>query len=294
MPHEYPAIAQDDEDTITYTGPYPVNQEHQLEGLLDAALKKFQEAAQQIAVSFIQDARTRQEYMRQIGEVPKVVRAEVSSGRVGLAEGVRFAQTMRNQIMMEARAATSATGLALAERHKKEGLTERYLLERYSAMQNVPGFKEMLPTQQKAYVQSIVAGQTPSVFDRLNQEQRARVYYAIIDASGRDSVDFTNFCLKFAAIGKVFSVMTALLAVYSVATAKDKGYEVNRQASGIGGSLLGGALAGMAVGSICGPGAPVCAFAVVAAGSLAGAEIMEKANELYQAELQEFLKWQIP
>ncbi|PAK13858.1 hypothetical protein [Burkholderia ubonensis] len=293
MPHEYPAIAQDDDDALTYTGSYPVNQEHQLEGLLEMALQKFQQTAQQIAVSFIQDARTRQEYMRQIEEIPKVVRAELSSGRVGLPEAVRFAQTIRNQIMKEARAATSATGLALAERHKKEGLTERYLLERYSAIQNVPGVKEMRPPEQKAYIQSIVDGRTPSVFDRLNQQQRARVFYSIIDASGRDSVDFTNFALKYAAIGKVFTAMTAILAVYSVATSKDKAYETNRQASAIGGSLLGGALAGMTVGSICGPGAPICAFAVVAAGSLAGAVTMEKANELYQAELQEFMKWQI-
>ncbi|GJH27478.1 hypothetical protein [Caballeronia novacaledonica] len=293
MPHEYPAIAQDDDDALTYTGPYPINQEHELDGLLEKALQKFQETAQQIAVSFIQDAKTRQEYMRQIGEIPKVVRAEVSSGRVGLAEGVRFAQTMRNQIMKEARAATSATGLAIAERHKKEGLSERYLLERYSAIQNVPGVKEMPRPQQKAYIKSIVDGRTPSVFDRLSQEQRARVYYSIIDAAGRDSVDFTNFCVKFAAAGKVFTAMTAILAVYGVSTSKDVVYEVNRQASDIGGSLLGGALAGMAIGSICGPGAPVCAFAVVAAGSLVGAEVMEKTNDLYQAELQEFMKWQI-
>ena len=293
MSHEYPAIAQDDEDTLHYAGTYPVNQQHQLDGLLDKALKQFQDAAQKIAVNFIQDAGTRQEYMRQIGEIPKLVRAEVSSGRVGLEEGVRFAQTMRNQIMMEARAATSATGLALAERHKREGLSERYLLERYSAIQNVPGVKEMPSPEQKAYIQSIVEGRRPSVFASLKQEQRARVYYAIIDSSGRDSVDFTNFCLKFAAVGKVFTAMTAILAVYNVATAGDKVYEVNRQASQIGGSLLGGALAGAAVGTICGPGAPVCAFVVVAAGGLAGGAIMEKANDLYQAELQEFMKWKI-
>jgi len=293
MAHEYPAIAQDDDDALHYAGPYPVNQQHQLDGLLDKALQQFQVAAQKIAVNFIQDAGTRKEYMRQIGEIPKVVRAEVSSGRVGLAEGVRFAQTLRNQIMMEARAATSATGLSIAERHKQEGLTERYLLERYSAIQNVPGVKEMLLPQQKAYIQSIADGRTPSVFDRLNAEERARVYYAIIDASGRDSVNFTNFCIKFAAIGKVFSAVTAMLAVYSVATANDKVYEANRQASIISGSLLGGALASLAVASLCGPGAPICAFAVVAAGGLAGAEVTEKANELYQAELQEFIKWQI-
>jgi hypothetical protein len=52
-------------------------------------------------------------------------------------------------------------------------------------------------------------------------------------------------------------------------------------------------LAGAAVASVCGPGAPVCAFVLVAAGGLAGANIADKGNETYQAELQEFMKWQI-
>ncbi|MBK5122070.1 hypothetical protein IQ288_19540 [Burkholderia sp. R-69980] len=99
MSHEYPAIAQDDDGALHYAGSFPVNQQHQLDGLLDKALQQFQATAQKIAVDFIHDARTRQEYMRQIGEIPKLVRGEVASGRVGLEEGVRFAQTVRNQVM---------------------------------------------------------------------------------------------------------------------------------------------------------------------------------------------------
>ncbi|KWC52917.1 hypothetical protein WL52_04370 [Burkholderia ubonensis] len=78
-----------------------MNQQHQLDGLLEKSLQQFEAAAQKIAVDFIQDAKFRQEYMRQIAEVPKLVRAEVAAGRVGLEEGVRFAQTLRNQIMKE-------------------------------------------------------------------------------------------------------------------------------------------------------------------------------------------------
>ncbi len=251
MSHEYPAIAQDDDGALHYAGSFPVNQQHQLDGLLDKALQQFQATAQKIAVDFIHDARTRQEYMRQIGEIPKLVRGEVASGRVGLEEGVRFAQTMRNQVMLEARAATSAGGLAVAERHKREGLTERYLLERYSVLQTNPAAKQMHADEFKAYVTDIVEGRRSSVFQRLTSEQRAKVYFAIIDASGRDSVKFTNFSIRLAAAGKVFTAMTAILAVYEVATAKDKVQEINRQGAIIGGSLLGGALAGAAVSSVC-------------------------------------------
>jgi hypothetical protein len=293
MPHEYPAIAQDDNDALSYYGPYPVNQQHKLESLLDKALKEFESSAQLIAASFIQDNATRKEYLRQISEIPKMVREEISAGHVGVEEGVRFAQLMRNQIMKETRAATSATGLAVAERHKKEGLSKRFLLERYSCVQNVDGFTKLQQAEQKAYVNEIVAGKRPSVYDRLNDEQRAKVFYGIIDASGRDSVEMTTKVRRWAVRGKVFVLMTSVLAIYSVATAEDKILEVNRQGAIIGGSLLGGLLADAAVASLCGPGAPVCAFALVLLGSMAGSMAAEQANDLYQEELQEFMKWQI-
>ncbi|WP_321817922.1 MULTISPECIES: hypothetical protein [unclassified Paraburkholderia] len=293
MPHEYPAIAQDDDDALTYTGPYPVNQQHKLDSLLEKALKEFESAAQYIAVSYIQDSSTRKEYLRQIGEIPKMVREEISAGHVGVEEGVRFAQMMRNQIMKETRAATSATGLAVAERYKKDGLTKRFLLERYSCMQNVEGFTKLKQAEQKAYVNEIVAGTRQSVYDTLTAEQRAKVFYGIIDASGRDSVQMTTKVRRWAVRGKVFLLMTSVLAIYSVATATDKVAEVNRQGAIIGGSLLGGVLADAAVASLCGPGAPVCAYALVVLGSMAGAIAAGSANDLYQEELQEYMKWQI-
>jgi hypothetical protein len=293
MPHQYPAIAQDDDDGLTYIGSYPVNQQHQLNSALDKSFQQFEAVAQKIAIDFIQDAQTRQEYLRQIKEVPKLVCAEVSAGRVGLEEAVRFAQTLRNQIMKEARAATSAGGLAVAERHKKQGLSERFLLERYSVLEVDPAAKSMNADALKTYVKEIAEGRRPSVFDGLSDEQRARIYYAIIDASGRDSVKYTQFSNRLAATGKVFTAMTAILVVYEVATAKDKVQEVNRQGAIFGGSLLGGALASAAVSSVCGPGAPICAFVLVAAGGFVGASLSEKGNDLYQEELREFMKWRI-
>ena len=61
--------------------------------------------------------------------------------------------------------------------------------------------------------------------------------------------------------------MTAILAVYEIAMAKNKVQEINRQGAIVGGSLLGGALGSAAVSLVCGPGAPVCAIVLVAAGA---------------------------
>jgi hypothetical protein len=272
---------------------YPVKQEHKLDGLLDKALTQFEGAAQKIAVDFIRDAAVRREYMRQIVEISKLVRSEVTSGRVGVAEGVRFAQTLLNQIMMETRAATSVGTLAIVERYKREGRSERFLLEKYSVQLTDASSKQMTTQELNAYVQSIVEGRAPSVFKRLTDEQRAKVYYSIIDAAGRDSVKYTAISKNLAVAGKVFTVMTAILAIYQISNTDDKVQETNRQGAIFGGSLLGGALGGAAASLVCGPGAPVCAFVFIAAGGLAGANLAEKGNDLYQAELQEFMKWKI-
>lgn len=293
MSHEYPAIAQGDDDTITFFGTYPVNQTHSLSGLLNAALQSFEASAQKIAIDSIQDNRARQEYIRHISEIPKLVRAEIDLGHVGLLEGVRFAQMLRNQVMQEARAATSAGGLAIAVRSKSTGRTQQYLLERYSVLITNQSGRSMHSDELEAYVDSIVEGRTESVFKNLTTEQRTQVYYNIIDAAGRDKASFSTASTALAAAGKVFCAMTAILAIYSVATANDKLREANRHAALVTGSLLGGALADMAVSSICGPGAPICAFVTIAVGSLAGSALTEKVNDMYQAELEEFAKWKI-
>jgi len=114
----------------------------------------------------------------------------------------------------------------------------------------------------------------------------------VLDAVGRDRAKFSNFCRQFATAGKVFTAMTAILSINSIATAKDRIREVNRQAAGMDGALLGGLLGG-AASVFCGPGQPICAFVFISVGGAIGTEIGERTNGWYQDELREFMKWQI-
>lgn len=61
----------------------------------------------------------------------------------------------------------------------------------------------------------------------------------------------------------------------------------------ISGGVAGGWLAGLAVAPLCGPGAPVCAIALVllgsAAGGIAGSVVADSLDE----EIEEFSKWKI-
>lgn len=61
--------------------------------------------------------------------------------------------------------------------------------------------------------------------------------------------------------------MTASIATYEILNAENKSKEAIKQGIGIGGAIAGGWLAGLGVSAICGPGAPVCAIAVVLVGS---------------------------
>ena len=63
---------------------------------------------------------------------------------------------------------------------------------------------------------------------------------------------------KLSKAGRGLIVISISLSIYTIATADDKldatKHEVLVTGAGIGGSIAGGALAGLA----CGPGAPVC------------------------------------
>lgn len=87
--------------------------------------------------------------------------------------------------------------------------------------------------------------------------------------------------------------MTATLAVHSILTAEDKVKETARQGTVIGGGLAGGALAGLAVSTICGPGAPICAVVTVLIGSIIGVSAGEKLSDAFEEEVMEFRTWKI-
>lgn len=254
---------------LEHVGSYSVKQQHKLDSILQQAIDSFEAAATRFSLDYIKDANARQAYMTNIKRISDEVKAEVASGKMTVKEGAEFCQEMRNKIMEEARAVSSAQGLAKAESLKKDGATLEALLDKYA---------------EKLFNKK---------FSQLDTAQKNKVYYSIIEASGRDNAKVTAGTRRMRIIGKVGLLVTAALAVHSIAIADNKPKEGIRQGAIIGGGVAGGLLAGLAVSTLCGPGAPICAIAVVLLGSIAGGYAAEETVDHFDEELEEFTRWNI-
>lgn len=254
---------------IEQRGSYPVNQRHDLDGPLQKSIEAFEAAASRFAADCIKDANVRQGYMTNIKRISSEVVAEVRRGAITTKEGAEFCNQMRNKIMEEARAVTSAQGRAYAESLKKEGKTLQKLLDEYS---------------QKLFKRP---------FSSLSEAEKNKVHYSVIESAGRDRASVTAATKRLRIIGKVGLLVTAALAVHAVATADNKPKEAMKQGTVIGGGLVGGWLAGFGISAFCGPGAPICAVAVVLVGSIAGGMVAGSVVDAFDDELEEFTRWQI-
>lgn len=194
---------------------------------------------------------------------------EVNAGRITIAEGAKFCNSMRNQIMEEARNVTSTWGLASAQNLKGRGVSLDVILDRYAARLFSKPFRS------------------------LTDDEKDQAYYAVVEASGRSNVKINAKTAKLRNGGKVGILITGALAAYSIANADDKISETARQATVVGGGMIGTALASAAVGSICGPGAPFCTIAVLLIGSTSAASLTDVAYDLYLEEVKEFQAWRI-
>jgi hypothetical protein len=252
------------------TGSYVVQREHALQDSpLDRALELMEGSALRFSLDAISDEKIRASYTKNIKRMSQQVRDDVKAGRITAQEGVKFSHEMRNKIMMEHRKFTSAQGLAIAQRKKKDGKGLKTLLDIYS--ENF---------FQKGY-------------DSLSDVEKNRVHYAILESSGRDNARFTAGTKKMLVMGKLGVLVTAALATYQILNADNKPKEAARQGIIIGSGAVGGVLAGMGVSALCGPGAPICAIAVVLAGTIAGGVAGEAVASSLDEELEELTHWDI-
>ncbi|NHR05343.1 hypothetical protein HA052_09020 [Chromobacterium haemolyticum] len=252
---------------MEYLGQYQVNRNHELESPLKRSIADMKGAAARFAADAINDAKIRVSYEGNIQRMAQAVLDEVHAGSMTAKEGMEFATDMRNKIMMEHRAVTSAQGVAAAEKHKLKGRTIKELLDK---------------TAGKIFNKG---------FDSLTSVEQNKVYYAIIESSARPSGTINTRVKVINVMGKVGWVVTATLATYAIANAGDKKKEIVRQGAIIGGGMAGGYLAGILVTPICGPGAPICAIAVVLVGSVIGAGVSEHIVDSIDEEMEEFAKW---
>ncbi len=130
-------------------------------------------------------------------------------------------------------------------------------------------------------------------YETLTAEQKKQIHYEVIESSGRDNAKFTKGTQRLRIMGKVGILVTAAFATYEILNAENKVKEAARQGMVIGGGAAGGFLAGLGVSLICGPGAPVCAIAVVLAGSAVGGIAGSLAADALDEELEEFSKWDV-
>ncbi|MDR5803685.1 MULTISPECIES: hypothetical protein [unclassified Caballeronia] len=254
----------------TIRGSFAANKDHQIDSrILADARAALEGAGAYFSQSVISDASVRARYAAGIERMSETVQTEVNAGRMTAAEGAAFCQDMRNRIMEEARTATSPTSLAKAQAYKAEGLGLEKLLDKYS----VKNFSKP--------------------FHALTESEKDRAYFSIIESAGRSNAKVNAKTARMKLMGKVGLLITGVLAGYEILNARDKISEAERQIASIEGGLIGGALAGLAVGSICGPGAPICALGVVLIGSTLGSVVTQTAQDAYLDELEEFRTWGI-
>lgn len=235
---------------------------------LREALAALEATALNFGRAFINDAGVRENYVRKIHQMAQQVLADVRAGRATAQEGAQFARDMRETIMNEARAQTSAIGRAKAQ-----------------------GMKSASPPLATLVEQKVAKLFPGRSFAQLSVAQRRQVFESIIESAGRSRASVTASIPRWRLIGRGCVAFTAAISVYNVWTAQNKVHAGLREGLVLGGGAAGGALAGAATGLVCGPGAPVCSTALFVVGGIMGALAGSTAADLYDEQLREFADW---
>jgi len=235
--------------------------------LLDAAISNWEAIATKFGTDAIKDSSTRARYMAHIKEISNQVRQEVDSGNMTVQDGAAYCNQLRDKLFIEYRKYTSAVGVAQAAQLKLNARGFDYYLDRYAQRDFQKDFTD------------------------LTEQERGTIYYEVIKSAGRGN-ETVNAKIKTLRVrGSVFLVVTAILVTGEVIGAKNKVKELARQGSIIAGGMIGGGIAGFGVSFMCGPAEPLCALALVYIGSNVGGIAGEVANDAYQEELDEFMRW---
>ena len=182
------------------------------------------------------DAAARQAYTRQIRVMADELRAQATSGRITWAHAAESANNTRNAVMDVIRGRSTPVGLAMAEQLKRDGKTLIELVARKA---------------QKLFGPSVEFSQLPPA-------QQNAVYAEIVKSAGKSNPRVTAAMRQLSKAGRGLLVLSVAMSVYSITTSDNKVDAVKRElaltGAGVGGGIVGGAMAGLA----CGPGAPVC------------------------------------
>jgi hypothetical protein len=249
---------------------YLARENHSVDAeVLERALESFEGVAVKFSADFIDDAKQRDNYNRNVKRVKAEVLKQVESGSISAKAGAEFCYEVRNKIMAETRAKTSVAGRAVAEKKKIISPALEKLLDEKSARQFGQKFSE------------------------LSHRQQSTIHYEIIESSARPSAKFNVRNQALSTLGKVLIVVTVAYVVYDVVNAQNKAKEGIKQGAVMAGGLSGTILAGSAASLVCGPGAPVCAVALLIAGGAAAGWVASEVVEFFDDELEEFTRWRV-
>ncbi len=257
--------------SMEFRGQYRPGSEHALDAdVLGLSREALESAAAKFSLDVIGDAAVRARYVDGIRRVSRMVQEEVDAGRMSAADGAKYCNMLRNQILVETRKVTSAVGRAYAEKKKPVGPSLQESLDKYSRKQFGKAFAE------------------------LSEVERSRASYLVIESAGRNDAAVTVGTRVLRTAAKVGMLVTGALAAHAILTSEDRVRELARQGTVMQGGILGGYLAGLAVSSLCGPGAPLCALCVTLVGVAFGAKAAEAALEVVEDEIEEFRTWGLP
>lgn len=263
-------MSENETGSVTFRGQYPPGGEHALDAdALGLSREALESAAAKFSLDVISDAAVRARYVEGIRRVSRMVQDEVDSGRMSAADGAKYCNLLRNQILVETRKVTSAVARAYAEKRKPVGPSLQESLDKYARKQ---------------------FGKT---FAELNEAEKNRASYLVIESAGRNDAVVTIGTRTLRTAGKVGILVTAALAADAILKSDDKVQALVRQGTVMQGGILGGYLAGLAASSLCGPGAPLCALGVTLIGVAFGTKVTEAVLDVYEDELEEFRNWGI-
>jgi hypothetical protein len=236
---------------------------------LESALQSFEGAALSFSSGFINDAKQRDNYNQNVKRIRAEVLTQVESGNVSVKEAAEFCYEARNKIMAETRKRTSVPGRAIAQSRKSIAPTLEKLLNEKSTKK------------------------FGKIFTELNSEQKTSMYYEIVESSARPDARFNTLNKALRVSGKVLIVVTITYATYEIINADNKPKEAIKQGLTIAGGAAGTSLAGLAVSTVCGPGAPFCAIGLMLAAGVTSGWVASKLADSMDDEIEEFTKWKI-
>lgn len=222
---------------------------------LDAAIRALQSEIAAVGAHLEWDAGVRRQYNMQAERYVKDLRSRVARGQLTWRAAAEDARNTRDAIMQSMRRKSTPVGRARAEKMKPASpsineLAAKYTIKKHGSMAN---------------------------FNHLTMAERNAVYAEIVAASGRANPKVNAYLQRASRLGRGLIVFSVAVSAYNVATADDKvaatGREVVMTGAGLGGSVAGGAIAGL----VCGPGAPVC----VTIGAFVGGAVFVLGLERY-------------